>query len=674
MPTISSTITSYVGYGPGLKYTSPVVVTNTGLIDVASSRYDSAVYGRGGGSVINHGSIIGSGDFIAGIGVRGSGGTIVNTGLIQGYFSGVNIAGVGVVINSGTIRSNYLNFLGGSSNFGMYGGSLTNTQSGYINNGVNLNVFSDGVGYNATVVNAGTIDGDDTIGVQLNAELAPSGAEYEGTGTIIDSGVISTTNNDHIAIYFGGTNALLVLQPGYKIDGLVLTGGNYPHTLELQGSEAAPVTVRFTPVEFENFGTVGFAAGGSNAGTLVLAGTADLPGTIIGFTGLHDVIDLQYISDGGKDATTHFDPATDQLTVDGDNGSTVLQLDPAEDYSGLTFIPMQDAAGTGTDVLICYCKGTHILTDHGEVPVEHLREGDHVRLFDGRTAPVIWIGQGQVLATRGQRSVATPVIVRKGALADNVPNRDLHITKAHSLYIDGVLIPVEFLVNHRSILWDDRAQEVSIYHVELEDHDVLIANGAPAESYRDDGNRWLFRNANSGWDAPPKPACAPVLTGGPVVDAIWRRLLDRAGSRRGVPLTSDPDLHLLVDGQRLDGMKRPHGGWLFRLADVPRCVRLCSRAGVPQELGFARDPRSLGVALRWITLRQGTRSRMISADDERLEQGFHSFEADNKFRWTDGDALIPHALFADLYGSLEIELNVTGTMRYPDDGERVAVA
>ena len=126
------------------------------------------------------------------------------------------------------------------------------------------------------------------------------------------------------------------------------------------------------------------------------------------------------------------------------------------------------------------------------------------------------------------------------------------MTKAHSLYIDDVLIPVEFLVNHRTILWDDRAQEVEIYHVELDSHDVLVANGAPAESYRDDGNRWLFQNANSGWHLPPQDPYAPVLTGGPVVDGVWRRLLDRAGPRALPPMTDDPDLHLVIDGARLD--------------------------------------------------------------------------------------------------------------------------
>ena len=184
--------------------------------------------------------------------------------------------------------------------------------------------------------------------------------------------------------------------------------------------------------------------------------------------------------------------------------------------------------------------------------MERLAVGDLVLTRSGVARPIVWIGIGRVLATRGRRTAATPVIVRKGAFADNVPTQDLRVTKGHSFYLNGVLIPVEELINHRTILWDDRAQEVALYHVELESHDVLLANGAAAESYRDDGNRWLFRNANTGWNAPPKPPCAPVLTGGARVDAMWRQLLQRAGPRRGSPLTDDPDLHLLVDGNRID--------------------------------------------------------------------------------------------------------------------------
>ena len=136
------------------------------------------------------------------------------------------------------------------------------------------------------------------------------------------------------------------------------------------------------------------------------------------------------------------------------------------------------------------------------MPVERLRVGDLVLTHTGQARPVLWVGTGRrCWRPAAAACAATPVIVRKGAIAPNVPSRDLHVTKAHSLYFDGVLVPVEFLVNHRTIRWDDHARGVTLYHIELETHDVLLANGAPAESYRDDGNRWLFQNGNTGWDS-----------------------------------------------------------------------------------------------------------------------------------------------------------------------------
>ena len=174
------------------------------------------------------------------------------------------------------------------------------------------------------------------------------------------------------------------------------------------------------------------------------------------------------------------------------------------------------APGALVDNVLCFLAGTLIGTPDGQVEVERLSPGDRVRTAGGAVRPVAWIGHGRVLATRGRRGPATPVIVRKGALGPNVPHTDLHVTKGHALWFDGVLIPVEFLVNHRTILWDDRAREVEIYHVELESHDVLIANGAPAESFRDDGNRWLFQNARSGWHLPPQEPWASMPNTG-----IW---------------------------------------------------------------------------------------------------------------------------------------------------------
>ncbi len=349
--------------------------------------------------------------------------------------------------------------------------------------------------------------------------------------------------------------------------------------------------------------------------------------------------------------------------------------------SGNTFAPQSDEPplDTSPPFELCFLSTTQIRTPLGEVPVERLSVGDDVLTLRGPTRRIIWIGEGRVLATRGRRNAATPVIVRKGALADNVPHRNLRVTKGHSLYIDDVLIPVEFLVNHCSILWDDHAQEVKLYHIELDTHDVLLANGAAAESYRDDGNRWLFQNANLGWNLPRQEPCAPVLTGGPLVDAVWRRLLDRARPGRRLPLTEDADLHLLVDGRRVDATGCEGEAHVFHLSTLPStlnpsALHIVSRAGAPAELGLARDPRILGVALRRLVIRNATKFRVTEAKDNRLATGFHAFEADNGFRWTDGDATIPAELYAGFTAPVELVLFIGATAHYPLDGciQRVA--
>ncbi len=329
--------------------------------------------------------------------------------------------------------------------------------------------------------------------------------------------------------------------------------------------------------------------------------------------------------------------------------------------------------GPFPSITLCFLRGTTLATPRGEVPVELLQEGDLVVTASGAVRPIQWIGKGKVLAHRYRRTAATPVVIKRGAFGHNVPNRDLRVTKGHSFSFDGVLIPVEFLVNHRSILWDDLASsEVELYHVELETHDLLIANGAIAESYRDDGNRWLFQNANRNWMAPPKPPCAPVLTGGAIVDDVWRRLLDRAGPRPGLSFTDDADLHLLVNGRRVDGERMAGGAIAFQFGLGPDAcdVRICSRSAAPDELGIARDPRQLGVSLSRIVIRNNDLARTVEASDQRLTDGFHGYEATDNLRWTDGEATLPADLFEHLFGQdVRVELHLAGSMRYIDFGK-----
>ena len=299
------------------------------------------------------------------------------------------------------------------------------------------------------------------------------------------------------------------------------------------------------------------------------------------------------------------------------------------------------------------------------MPVEKLAVGDQVLTINGESKPIVWIGVGHVLVTGGRRTASSPIILRKGALSDNVPHHDLRVTKGHAFYLDGVLIPAEFLVNHRSIMWDDHAKTVRIYHVELETHDVILANGAPAESYRDDGNRNLFNNSNTGWGLPPLKPFAPVVTGGPVVDAAWRRLLDRAGPRPGLPLTDEPDLHLLVNGIRLDAVSRFGTAYVFRLPDPSATVTIASYVGTPAELGIARDPRPLGVALSRMVVRQRALFQVTDASNPLLSDGFHAFEPDLGLRWTDGAAKLPAAVLDGFKGPVDLVLHIPCTTTYP---------
>jgi hypothetical protein len=159
-----------------------------------------------------------------------------------------------------------------------------------------------------------------------------------------------------------------------------------------------------------------------------------------------------------------------------------------------------------------------------------------------------------------------------------------------------------------------------------------------------------------------------VLTSGPAVDAIWRRLLERARLHKPPPLTTDPDLHLFVDGDRLNAIEHRDGIYVFRLRSRPRTARLISRAAIPQELGVARDPRMLGVAVRRIVLAQAQRQKVIETDAALLTDGYHAFEPADGIRWTNGNAVVPKELFVGMSGPGMLMIHLCGTTQYFDGG------
>jgi hypothetical protein len=181
-------------------------------------------------------------------------------------------------------------------------------------------------------------------------------------------------------------------------------------------------------------------------------------------------------------------------------GAAVLSLGPQTTGSGLSevFTPAFAPA--------CFASGTRIETPDGEVAVEALREGQHVLTSAGDTAPVMWLGYRSVDCRRHPRPQDIwPVRISADAFGPAQPRRDLMLSPDHAVFVDGVLIPVRYLINGVTITQRE-VDEITYWHVELPRHEVLLAEGLACESYLDTGNRAVFEDRG----AVASPAAAKI--------------------------------------------------------------------------------------------------------------------------------------------------------------------
>jgi hypothetical protein len=145
----------------------------------------------------------------------------------------------------------------------------------------------------------------------------------------------------------------------------------------------------------------------------------------------------------------------------------------------------------------CFAEGTRIATPAGAVAVEALGIGDPVLTADGRVVAVKWVGRQTVSTRFHMAERLQPVRVRAGALGGGLPERDLVLTADHALLVDGLLVNAGALVNGGSIDWvpvSELGERFTVYHVETEDHDIILAEGAPAETFIDYVGRQAFDN------------------------------------------------------------------------------------------------------------------------------------------------------------------------------------
>lgn len=722
------------GYGVYASNSTPGTVTNSGTITATgigvqlrggwyiannggSITADFGVRLYGGGTVTNNAGLI-QGDTI-GVRIKGSAGTVSNSGMITGgskaielgagrvdnnagsitsLHYGVKIYDVGTVTNSGAITATLgigVRILAGNVlinsgmitgyDFGVFTGLGTVTNYGTITaTSTNVGSVPAGILFSGTVINFGTIAGayaGNATGILGGGLIVNTGGLIKGSqginlkfgGTVINSGTIVGGGSSGIAIVFGGTSvSMLALQPGYVISGRIRgsTSVQAVDILELDGAAAAPLTVNYNGLELGYFDRVLFGAGNYN--TLKVSNNASiLPITISGFDATSEIIDLTGIGSDGQ--VTNHDTANYRLTVGGSLGSVTLQLDATD---GTAFSTAPDGTG-GTNLIACFLRGTRIRTAAGELPVEQLTIGDHVMTSSGEEKPIRWIGRRAYdrRFVAGNRRVL-PVCVRAGALGERTPTRDLWVSPEHSLLIDGVLVQAMHLVNGASITHPVECDQVEYFHIELEAHDVIFAEGAAVETFIDCDNRFMFQNAADyirlypDDERPHWQFCAPRPDRDSAeVTAIRTALLALAEARGRA--NRDPDLHLIVDGCPLQPYSVADGAYRFVVPAGARGITIRSRTAIPAETEpNCADLRPLGVPLRRLMLRGDGMNLEITSDCPALHDGFHTNEGSH--RWTNGRGKLPPELLACFEADVAIEVWIGITdLHYPIDAPTV---
>ncbi|MEA9603817.1 Hint domain-containing protein [Polynucleobacter sp. JS-JIR-II-c23] len=178
---------------------------------------------------------------------------------------------------------------------------------------------------------------------------------------------------------------------------------------------------------------------------------------------------------------------------------TEIMYHDAQDGTGLTIVNVTNngspwVSSDPGNSFACFTPNTLISTPTGSTPVKDLHIGDLILNHQGQSVPVKWIGRQRFHPAFAGESL--PICIRQGALGNDLPLRDLFVSPGHALYIDNcLLIDAKALVNGTTITqvtqWEG---DVQYLHIETEHHEIILAEGTPAETFMDNVSRTCFNN------------------------------------------------------------------------------------------------------------------------------------------------------------------------------------
>ncbi|WP_336762378.1 Hint domain-containing protein [Asaia sp. VD9] len=726
----------------GALITKPTV-NSGGKLSIASGGMLSGVASISSGGELSFGTIYappGSGNFptinlqAGGIAIAQNGATILNGaqlnsepgGILKGSFTVEGVVSGGLLTGAGTVETVAAN---GEVHDQLVGSGATLTANGYISgvrvsggtltfNGSKTSYFgfTDGAGgtinLNASYVTdrpAGQALSGRTINVGSNGVLSNSLAGKGGVITVLNGGsaVNTTLDGGTINVYapLGTTNTTFTsnggtfnLQSGYTDSGARtwVVSNNVSMNVQNGALITKPTVNSGGKLSIASGGMLSGVATVSSGGTLVLNGTAGtgavnlsgdgavlviegtvMPTNTISGWSPEDTIDLASIP---RDSVKEVLTTASGITIRTKTGDYTLNV-PGANTQGYKLL--SDSNG-GTVYTTCFAEGTRIATPGGESRVEDLAEGVLVLVPDG-AMPIKWIGYRSItVADQREPEENWLIRIRAGALSDNIPTRDLLVTQEHCMVFDGKLVPARMLVNDVSIIIDRTIGAYTYYHVELNTHEAIWAEGALTESYLDTGNRDQFDNHTvpSLYLGRRKSGSSRLSlnTSRDFVEPIHAALVARTGHVPKAPVLTDrPDLHLVTElGEIIMPLRQKGDRIMFMIPPLTAGVWVRSRASQPsQAIGpYVDDRRVLGVLIGDISF-FGAKGMSVIGDHLLYEDlaGWHGLELD-AYRWTAGNAFLPLRVCSnDEYpGTLSIQIISSGLHRVASDCEEADMA
>lgn len=196
----------------------------------------------------------------------------------------------------------------------------------------------------------------------------------------------------------------------------------------------------------------------------------------------NDTLDLRGSApDGGSLAVTY-------TSADLEDGIVNYFDEDGNDAGSLVFEEIEN-------VIPCFTPGTRIATPKGEVRVEDLKVGDRVITRDNGMQEIRWVGARDMTGAEFEAAAhLKPVLIRQGALGNDLPERDMMVSPNHRVLIANDKTALffeerEVLVAAKHLTGMDGVDVVDVshttyIHILFDHHEVVLSDGSWTESFQ----------------------------------------------------------------------------------------------------------------------------------------------------------------------------------------------